>query len=78
MKRIIKVIVISLFTVFSFYYTNRVIDLSKDEDPIMQEIKNQRNLNEIEPVNGIIEQNTITVGKSGKIVDVETSYEKMK
>ena len=35
MKRVIKIIVISLFTCFSFYYTDKVIEFSKERDPIM-------------------------------------------
>ena len=78
MKKIFKIISVSLFTIFSFYYTNRVVDLSKNEDPIMKEIKSIKDEYEIKPVNGVIQENTILVGSSGKRVDVDASYEKMK
>ena len=78
MKRILKMIIICLFTVFSFYYTNKIIDLSKNKDPIMQEINNIKPKKEVKPVNGIIEKDTMIVGSSGKKIDIETSYEKMK
>lgn len=78
MKRLLKIIVISLFTIFSFYYTERIIDLSKNKDPIMEKIKERKATKEIEPINGIIDNNTIIVGVSGQKIDAETSYEKMK
>lgn len=78
MKRIFKIIVIILISVFSFYYTEKIIDLSKRNDPIMKKIINNSSLKEIEPVNGIIEDSSLIVGSSGKKVDRETSYEKMK
>lgn len=78
MKRIMKIIVISLFTTFSFYYTEKIIDLSKSNDPIMKKIKENKTKKEIKPINGIIDNNTIIVGVSGQKIDTETSYEKMK
>ena len=78
MKKILKIISISLFTLFSFYYTEKIIDLSKEKDPIMMKIKEAKKEKEIEPVNAIVTENTILVGKSGKKINVETSYEKMK
>ena len=78
MKRIFKIIIISLFTVFSFFYTEKVVNLSKKSDPIMKEIKKNIDSKRIKPVNGIIENNTILIGSSGKEVDINSSYEKMK
>ena len=78
MKRIVKIISLTIFTIFSFYYTEKVIDLSKKEDSIMQQILDQKSVKEIKPVNGIIGPDTITVGTSGKTIDVEASYESMK
>ena len=78
MKKIFKIIIIILFTAFSFYYTDKIIDLSKSKDPIMNEIKNAKKTNETNPVNGIISKNTILIGVSGKQIDIDSSYEKMK
>lgn len=69
---------ISLLTLFSFYYADRIIDLSKREDPIMEKIISRQEENSIGPVNSIIEGGFITVGISGREVDIEKSYEKMK
>ena len=78
MKKVFKVITIILFTLFSFYYTEKIIDFSKDKDPIMIKIKEAKSNNEIEPINAILTEDTIEVGTSGRKIDIETSYEKMK
>lgn len=78
MKRISKVIIISLFTILSFFYTEKIVDLSKQNDPIMKEIEKNKNIKKTKPVNAIIKDNTILIGSSGKEIDVDKSYEKMK
>lgn len=78
MKKILKIIIISLFSIFSFYYTQKVINLSKQNDPIMKEIQKNKMSKNIKPINGIIEGNSIIIGESGKKIDTESSYEKMK
>ena len=76
MKKIIKIIIISLFTIFSFYYTDKVIEFSKRQDPIMEKIKSFDK--DISPVNAILSEKTMLVGQSGTKVDVNNSYEQMK
>lgn len=71
-------IIISLFTIFSFYYTDKIIELSKRQDPIMTMIYEVKEEKEIEPVNAILSNDTMLVGRSGLKIDVDTSYEKMK
>ncbi len=78
MKKILQIIIISLFTGFSFYYTDKIIEMFKEKDPIMTMIEDASKKNEIEPVNGILSEHSMLVGKSGEVVDKETSYEKMK
>lgn len=78
MKRIFKIIVISLFSVFSFYYTNKLVTISKNRDPIMQEIIKNKDSYRIAPINGVIDGDSIILGISGKEVNVQSSYEKMK
>ena len=78
MKKVIQVIIISLFTIFSFYYTDKIVEFSKKQDPIMISILNVKEEKEIEPVNGVLSNDTMLVGQSGLKVDVDTSYEQMK
>lgn len=71
-----QIVIISLFTCFSFYYTEKVVEFSKNQDPIMEKIKSLDR--DISPVNGILSSDTMLVGKSGISVDVDNSYEQMK
>lgn len=78
MKNIFKIIGIAFLTYFSFYYTNKVIELSKSKDPIMIKILNEEKNYNITPVNATINNNYITPGINGKKIDINKSYEKMK
>ena len=78
MKRIFKVIVIILLSIFSFYYTDKIVYLSKKNDPIMIKIEEAFVSNKLEPIEAIVGKDSMIVGKSGKIVDNYSSYEKMK
>lgn len=73
-----KVIGICLLTIFSFYYTNKIIDFSKSKDPIMKKIiKESENLN-IPATDAQVFNNYIIPGESGSKIDIDKSYERMK
>ena len=63
---------------FSFFYTDKVIDLINKKDFLMVEIVNLKDDYEIIPVDGIINGNTIIPGIKGKSIDLDKSYEEMK
>ncbi len=77
-KKSIHVILILLLAAFSFYYTNKSIELVRDQDPIMKQIKTTDEKYTVEAVNAVIEDNTIIPGLVGKTIDYEESYNKMK
>lgn len=77
-KKFIKIIPILLLSLFSFYYTEKSIELVKNQDPIMKQIKTTDPKYNVSAVNAKIEGNTIIPGKTGKEIDYETSYTKMK
>lgn len=77
-KKSIHVILILLLAAFSFYYTNKSIELVREQDPIMKQIKTTDEKYTIEAVNAVIEDNTIIPGLVGKTIDYEESYNKMK
>lgn len=77
MKKIIKIITICIFTCFSFYYTDKFISLSKEKDPIMIKI-NEMDKMSTRPVNGVVSDTTMFVGESGRKIDKDKTYEKMK
>jgi len=78
MKKVFKVFFIIFLTLFSFYYTDKIISFFKLNDPIMKKINDYKNELEVSPVNGILTKDTMLVGSNGYAVDVDTSYEKMK
>ena len=78
MKRIMEYIFISFLIIFSFFYTDKVIDMVNKKDPLMEEIINVSDEYILEPVDATIFEDTIIPGMNGKIIDVDKSYEIMK
>ena len=77
-KKVIQVISVTLLMLFSFFYTNKSIELIRENDPIMKQIK-ETNMNyKVNPVNATIIGNKIIPGKSGKEIDYQKTYAKMK
>ena len=77
-KKIIQGSVVLLILLFSFYYTDKSIDLIRQSDPIMKQIKSTNESYEVEAENAKIIGNKIIPGLNGQIVDSEESYNKMK
>lgn len=63
---------------FSFYYTDRAVDIVKRNDPVMKNILSVEEEYKQEAVNAIIEGDTIIPGINGVSVDVDNSYKRMK
>lgn len=78
MKKILSPIIIILLLIVSFYYTNKSVSVLKNADPIMKAIKETEEKYKIEPINAQIIGNSIISGKTGKTIDYEKSYNKMK
>ena len=78
MKKVIRVFIIIFLSIFSFYYSNKIIYFAKQSDPIMKNILNASKEYKVLPVNGTIKGDSLIVGVSGKDIDIDTSYEKMK
>lgn len=62
----------------SFFYTNKVIEFIRNTDPIMKNIKEYNRENKIDAINAKINKNKIIPGISGKEVDYDQSFKKMK
>jgi hypothetical protein len=77
-KKIIKVMSILGFVCFSFFYTERVMNIINEKDPLMIEIVNIKSSYEVLPVNAYIEDDTVIPGIMGREVDVNKSYQNMK
>jgi len=64
--------------IFSFYYTNKIIEFLKEKDPIMKNIRKNSSKYHIDSIDALIINNNIIPGKVGKDIDYKKSYSKMK
>lgn len=78
MKNIIKSIGLFSLIIFSFFYSEKVIDVVKEQDSLMIEIKENMDKYKIDSVDAIIKDNTIIPGTKGRIVNIDKSYKNMK
>lgn len=78
MKIFFKYIGILSFAMFSFYYTDRVIELSRVNDSIMVSIIEYSKENDTKCREGYITDDGIVLGISGILVDKQKSYSNMK
>ena len=78
MKKIIRIFFIISLVCFSFFYTDKVMNLLNSKDPLMVKLNDIKKDYEVLPVNAIIDNDTIVPGKKGLEVDIDKSYEEMK
>lgn len=78
MKDKIKVVGILLLTGFSFFYTNKVSDIIKENDPIMKEIRQEKEVMKVNKVDRVIMGDEYITGINGCVIDEKNSYNKMK
>lgn len=77
-KNISQVLLVSLLGIFSFFYTNKVIDFIRNNDPIMKSIKQEANNYKVDAIDAKVDKKTITPGVRGRKVNYKESYKKMK
>lgn len=63
---------------FTFFYTDKIIDVSIDQDDIMIKLKEIQDNYKKEPINAIIKDDTIIPGNIGKEINIDSSYKEMK
>ena len=78
LKKYTSYLGVLILACFSFYYTDRAVDIVKRNDPLMQKILENSENHYIDPVSAIVINDEITVGINGKKVNVEESYQNMK
>lgn len=76
--KIIKLIGLICLFCFTFFYTEKIITVTKEQDEIMIKIKEFKENNLKQPINAIIEDDTIIPGQKGSTVNTESSYQVMK
>ena len=67
-----------LLLIFSFFYTNKAVQLVQNADPIMKQIKQSNSKYKVEAKNALIVGEKIIPGLNGLEVDYQESYKKMK
>ena len=78
MEKYIKYILISLFLVFSIFYTNKVIEISQYNNTILASINDYASKNDYKCIEGSINNDGIILGISGLVVNKNKSYSNMK
>lgn len=78
MKNIIKFIGLLSLICFSFFYTDKVMDVALEQDEIMINIHNTKYDYKIEAIDAIINNDTIIPGIYGREVNIDKSYSNMK
>lgn len=63
---------------FSFFYTDKAVDIVKRNDPIMKTILENSESLKVDSVNAIIDSDEMITGLNGKKVNVDKSYQNMK
>ena len=78
MKKIIKLIGLTSLILFSFFYTDKVTQVIRENDTLMTEIKRVKDNYNSKSVNGIINGKTIIPGITGRKINIDKSYKKMR
>lgn len=78
MRRFFEILGFLSLVCFSFFYTEKTIDVVKEVDDIMITLKEEEKKYNVKPENAKIDGQFMIPGISGKIVNREKSYEQMK
>lgn len=78
MKNIIKAVGLITLIGFSFFYTDKVIEVIREEDKIMIELQSVKDLYKVDPINATIVSDTMIPGLNGRVINLEQSYKNMK
>ena len=78
MKNIIKLIGLTCLVCFSFFYTEKVIDVVNEQDEIMIKLNKIKDNFGYKKIEAIINDDTIIPGIVGKEIDIDASYKEMK
>lgn len=78
MKKFFQYLGILCLVSFSFFYTEKTVSVVKELDNIMIQIKEEQNSYKVEAINAYINGNTIIPGISGKEINIDKSYQRMR
>lgn len=77
-KRYASYLGIFILICFSFFYTEKAVDIIRKNDPVMKQIEQEASKYEIDPINAYIMGDEMIPGLNGKKVNIEKSYSEMK
>lgn len=78
LKRIFEIIGFISLVCFSFFYTNEISNVIKENDDLLIQIKDNEDLYNVKAIDAVILDDTIIPGVSGRKVSVDKSYNNMK
>lgn len=78
LKKITQVFSILLLAGFSFFYTEKVTQIVRNNDPIMLKIKDAKKTISVAKIDPVINDDEYITGVNGCDIDVDKSYTKMK
>lgn len=78
MKKLFESVGLITLVALSFFYTEKTVNVVKEYDDIMINIKQIKEEVKISPINATIKNNTIIPGIKGKTINTNKSYNKMK
>ena len=76
--KIIKTIGLLSLICFTFFYTEKIMDMAILQDDIMIKLNDVKDKYYVEPINAKIDGDYIIPGKIGKEIDIDKSYSLMK
>ena len=77
-KKFIERTFVILLISFSFFYTDKVINIINHKNPLMKEIEELKSKYDVLPVNAILDNDTIVPGIKGREINIDDSYNNMK
>jgi hypothetical protein len=78
LKKSVQVIGLVLLIGFSFFYTEKVANIVRNQDPLMIKIQEYEKVFNKDSIDAFIEENAIIPGLNACVVDTNSSYNKMK
>lgn len=77
-RKTVKLVCLLMLLVFSFVYTDKVFSTARSTDPVMVDVINYKEKNDIKPIEPIINDDELILGASGIIINAKKSYNNMK
>ena len=76
--KFVKIIGFICLIVFSFFYTDKVLEVVREEDYIMVELNRIQDKVRVDAINALVLDDTVIPGMNGKKVNIDKSYKLMR